>query len=83
MSSPMDAMNWPVIYPEMLLLAMACLITLVDLWVTDPLRRLTFWLTQITLGVVAFMHMNAFNAGTTPPRAHSPIMASGAIHKTA
>jgi len=80
MSSPMDAMNWPVIYPEMLLLAMACLITLVDLWVTDPQRRLTFWLTQITLGVVAFMHMNGFNAGTTTYGMQSMVVADPLGH---
>jgi NADH-quinone oxidoreductase subunit N len=63
--SPMNAMNWPTVYPEIVLLAMACLITLVDLWVRDPQRRLTFWLTQATLAAVAFMHLNGFNAGLT------------------
>ena len=65
MTSPMDAMNWPVIYPEMLLLVMACLITLVDLWVTDPQRRVTLWLTQATLAVVGLMHLFDFDAGLT------------------
>ena len=65
MTSPMDAMNWPVIYPEMLLLAMACLITLVDLWVSDPQRRVTLWLTQATLAVVGLMHLFDFDAGLT------------------
>ena len=64
-TSPMDAMNWPVVYPEMLLLAMACLITLVDLWVRDPARRATFWLTQATLAAVALMHLADFDAGLT------------------
>ena len=63
--SPMNAMNWPTVYPEIVLLAMACLITLVDLWVRDEQRRLTFWLTQATLAAVAFMHLNDFNAGLT------------------
>ncbi len=63
--SPMNAMNWPTVYPEIVLLAMACLITLVDLWVQDDQRRLTFWLTQATLAAVAFMHLNDFNAGLT------------------
>jgi len=63
--SPMNAMNWPAVYPEILLLAMACLITLVDLWVRDEQRRLTYWLTQLTLAVVAFMHLNDFNGGVT------------------
>jgi NADH-quinone oxidoreductase subunit N len=34
----MNAMNWLVVYPEIVLLAMACLVALVDLWVTDPAR---------------------------------------------
>ena len=58
-------MNWPVIYPEILLLAMACVITLVDLWVRGPMRRTTFWLTQATLVVVGLMHLRDFDAGAT------------------
>ena len=38
----MNAMNWSVVHPEALLLALACVVVLVDLWVTDPARRLTF-----------------------------------------
>ena len=58
-------MNWPAIYPEILLLVMACVITLVDLWVRDPMRRLTFWLTQATLLAAGLMHLRAFDAGLT------------------
>jgi len=65
MSSPMNAMNWLVIYPEMLLLTMACLITLVDLWVRDAQRRPTFWLTQATLAAVGLMHLSYFDSGLT------------------
>jgi NADH-quinone oxidoreductase subunit N len=59
----MQAMN--VVYPEIVLLAMALVITLADLWVTDPARRLTFWLTQATLAVVAAMHFALFDGGQT------------------
>jgi NADH-quinone oxidoreductase subunit N len=59
----MKAMNWIVVYPELVLLVMACVITLVDLWVHDPRRRPTFWLTQATLGYVAAMHLMYFDAG--------------------
>jgi NADH-quinone oxidoreductase subunit N len=41
---------------------MACLITLVDLWVKSPKRDLTYGLTMLTLGVVAVMQ--AFYAAT-------------------
>jgi len=57
----MNAMNWSVVVPELLLLTMACLIALVDLFVTDPQRRLTFWLTQATLLAVAALHFVLFD----------------------
>ena len=60
-----NAMNWLVVYPEILLLVMACVITLVDLWVRDPARRPTFWLTQATLVAVAAMHLSYFDSGLT------------------
>jgi NADH-quinone oxidoreductase subunit N len=58
-------MNWPVVYPELLLLVMACVITLADLWVRDQRRRLTFWLTQATFAAVALMHFAALGDDTT------------------
>jgi len=61
----MNPMNWPVVLPELVLLAMAGAITLVDLWVTDSRRRLTFWLTQSTLLLVGLMHLGRFFDGAT------------------
>ncbi len=61
----MNDMNWLAIYPEILLLAMGCIVALVDLWVTDEQRRPTYWLTQLTLVVVGGMHFCYFNAGLT------------------
>ncbi len=61
----MKEMNWLVLYPEMLLLTMACIVTLVDLWVSDERRRVTLWLTQATLAAVALMHLSYFNDGVT------------------
>ncbi|KQV48011.1 NADH:ubiquinone oxidoreductase subunit N [Pelomonas sp. Root1217] len=61
----MNDMNWLAIYPEILLLAMGCVVALVDLWVTDEQRRPTYWLTQLTLIVVGGMHFSYFNAGLT------------------
>jgi len=61
----MNDMNWLAIYPEILLLAMGCVVALVDLWVTDEQRRPTYWLTQLTLVVVAGMHFSYFGAGLT------------------
>ncbi len=55
----MNDMNWGAVYPEILLLALACVVALVDLFVTDPRRTPTFWLTQLSLAVVAAMHFAA------------------------
>jgi NADH-quinone oxidoreductase subunit N len=51
------AMNWAAVMPEIVLLTMACVIALVDLFVTDEERRPTFWLTQASLAVVALLHL--------------------------
>ena len=61
----MNSFNWLAVYPEIILLTMACVVALVDLWVTDPERRPTYWLTQLTLVVVGAMHLSYFNAGET------------------
>jgi NADH-quinone oxidoreductase subunit N len=58
-------MNWLVAYPEMALLAMTCVIAIGDLFSNDPKRRLTFWLTQFALGVVAYMHWAYADSGLT------------------
>jgi NADH-quinone oxidoreductase subunit N len=61
----MNAMNWEVISPEIVLLVMACAVALVDLFVTDPKRRPTYWLSQASLAVVALLHLSHFNGGAT------------------
>jgi NADH-quinone oxidoreductase subunit N len=58
-------MNWPAVYPEVVLLAMTCVIALVDLYVTHPSRTPTYLLTQATLAVVAVMHWAYFDSGFT------------------
>ncbi|MET0209618.1 MAG: NADH-quinone oxidoreductase subunit NuoN [Burkholderiaceae bacterium] len=55
----MNDMNWVAVYPEILLLVLACVVAMVDLFVTDPRRTPTYWLTQLSLGVVAAMHFAA------------------------
>ena len=61
----MNTMNWLAVYPEIILLTMACIVALVDLWVTDPGRRPTYWLTQLTIAVVGLVHLSYFNDGLT------------------
>jgi len=61
----MNAMNWLAVYPEVVLVVMALLITILDLFVTDPARRPTYWATQLTIAVVGVMHLCYFNDGAT------------------
>ncbi|HUG21161.1 NADH-quinone oxidoreductase subunit NuoN [Piscinibacter sp.] len=58
-------MNWTAVYPEIVLLTMALIVAMVDLWVKDPRRTPTYLLTQLSLGVVAVMHLVDFNQGLT------------------
>jgi NADH-quinone oxidoreductase subunit N len=61
----MNAMNWLAVYPEILLLLMACVVALVDLFVTDPRRTPTYLLSLLTLVGVGAMHLAYFNGGLT------------------
>ena len=58
-------MNWQAVYPEIVLLTMACAITLIDLWATDPRKHVTYGLTQATIAAVALLHLVAFRTGAT------------------
>src|SRR6185369_3895408 len=58
-------MNWLAVLPEIVLLTMACVVAMVDLWVRDPRRAPTYWLTQASLVVVAGLHLSFFNEGQT------------------
>ena len=61
----MNLINWAALTPEIILLTMACVVALVDLFVTDPQRRLTYGLTQASLLVVGLLHLQQFDAGLT------------------
>ena len=58
-------MNWLVVYPEVWLLLMACVVTLADLFVKDPQRGPTFWLTQLSIAVFSGLHYYFFDTGAT------------------
>ena len=58
-------MNWLAVYPEIVLLTMACVVAMVDLWVTHPRRTPTYLIAQAALAVVAVMHLAYFNGGAT------------------
>ncbi|MCZ2405784.1 MAG: NADH-quinone oxidoreductase subunit N [Burkholderiales bacterium 68-12] len=50
-----DNISWLAIYPEIVLLAMTCVIALVDLGVGSSRRTATYVLSMLTLGVVAVL----------------------------
>ena len=58
-----DKLSWVTIYPEIVLLVMACIIALVDLSDTSARRTRTYVLTLITLAVVAAMTGMAASEG--------------------
>jgi NADH-quinone oxidoreductase subunit N len=73
-------MNWQVIIPEIVLLAAACFIAVVDLFVTDSRRRLTFWLTQAGIAAVAWLHLQALLAGQSLYGAQGMVVADPLGH---
>mgnify|MGYP000849056718 CR=1 FL=1 len=60
-----DNISWLSIYPEIVLLVMGCVITLVDLGVKSARRTGTYVLTMLTLAVVAIMQANYALSGNT------------------
>ena len=60
-----DKLSWIVVYPEALLLVMACVIALADLRVSSPRRTFTYVLTLATLGVVALLQALYASGGQT------------------
>lgn len=60
-----DSTSWMTLYPEIVLLVMACVIALADLFVTSPKRTATYVLTLLSLGAVALLHALSADAGQT------------------
>ena len=60
-----DNINWLAIYPEIVLLVMACVIALVDLGATGARRTSTYALTMLTLAVVAVLQALYASSGNT------------------
>jgi NADH-quinone oxidoreductase subunit N len=61
----MDNSSWMTMYPEIVLLVMACVVTLADLYVKGPMRTATHVLTLASLGGVALLHALYADAGHT------------------
>ena len=60
-----DKLSWITVYPEIILLAMACVIALVDLNVKSAQRGSTYALTLMTLAVVAVLQGVYASSGAT------------------
>ncbi|RMX07629.1 NADH-quinone oxidoreductase subunit NuoN [Corticibacter populi] len=60
-----DEYSWVAVFPELVLLVMACAITLVDLGEKRLLRGSTYWLSMLTLAVVAAMNFYYASTGNT------------------
>jgi len=61
----MDNSSWMTMYPEIVLLVMACVVTLADLFVKSTKRTATYVLTLVSLGGVALLHAVYADAGQT------------------
>jgi NADH-quinone oxidoreductase subunit N len=61
----MDNSSWITMYPEIVLLVMACVVTLADLFVKSTKRTATYVLTLVSLGGVALLHAVYADAGQT------------------
>ncbi|MDI9232454.1 NADH-quinone oxidoreductase subunit NuoN [Limnohabitans lacus] len=61
----MDNTSWMTIYPEIVLLVMACVIALADLFVKSPKRTATYALTLVSLGGVAWLNALYAQSGET------------------
>lgn len=60
-----DKISWITVYPEIVLMAMTCVILLADLAVKTPLRTRTYVMTLATLAAVAFIQaLYAINDAT-------------------
>ncbi len=60
-----DKLSWIAVYPEIVLLVMACVIALTDLFVKSPRRTATYVLTLLTLGMVALLNALYAQGGQT------------------
>ena len=60
-----DKLSWIAAYPDAVLLAMACVIALLDLGIKSPMRGTTYVFTLLTLAFVAYMHADLALAGKT------------------
>src|SRR3978361_677991 len=61
----MNQLNWLIVYPEIFLLVMTSVVALVGVNATPSRVNLTFWIAEISLLVVAGMHLHELQTGAT------------------
>jgi NADH-quinone oxidoreductase subunit N len=61
----MNQLNWLIVYPEIFLLIMTSVVALVGLESSVGGQRLTFWIAQLALLVLAGMHLRQLEIGET------------------
>ena len=69
-----DKLSWIAVYPEIILLAMACLITLMDLGVKSRQRTRTYLWTLLALGAVALLQYLYASGGATLYSLHNMVV---------
>ncbi len=62
--SPMSTLNVVSVLPEAIMLGSACAILVVDVFLPDRLRHWSYWLTQITLAVAAWVIFRTAGEGS-------------------
>ena len=60
-----DKISWMTVYPEIILMVMACVIAMLDLRVKTPLRTVSYGMTLLTLAVVALVQAVYASGGAT------------------
>ena len=69
-----DTLSWIAVYPEIILLVMACAITLIDLGVRSRLRSVTHITTLAALAVVAVLQYLYADSGSTLYSLHNMVV---------
>ena len=60
------AFNYVPALPEIVLIVSACAVLLVDLFVPDPRRHISYWLTLLGIGATAFVTLRLFHNTPVP-----------------
>ncbi len=61
----MNQLNWLIVYPEIFLLLMTSVVALVGVNASESRLNLTFWIAEISLAILACMHLNLLQSGAT------------------